>query len=75
MIILKKKEKINAYTYQTIHRIEGKFAIQMMITKIPIPCFSPFQMKKYWCYVVKQKFQIEQNIYIGDQFDFFPSKL
>ena len=75
MIILKKIEKINAYTCPTIHQNEGKFAIIMMTTEIPIPCFSPFQMKKYWCYVVKQKFQIEQNIYIGDQFDFFPSKL
>jgi len=75
MIILKKIEKINAYTYQAIHQNEGKFAIQMKITKIPIPCFSPLQMKKYWCYVVKQKFQIEQNIYIGDQFDFVLSKL
>jgi len=66
MIILKKIEKINSYTYQAIHRNEEKFAIQMKITEIPIPCFSPLQMKKYWCYVVKQKFQIEQNIYIWD---------
>jgi hypothetical protein len=34
--------------------------LQIMLTEIPIPCLSPFQLKKYWCYVAILQIQIEQ---------------